>query len=158
MKPPPKRWICALNPALWSPSCWCPSYVKNRIETAWFCRRNPDAPWITKDAVKFLSDYLKSSDRVAEFGSGRSTRFFARRCASVLSFEHNPEWHQCVETSLAAEGMTNVDYRLRLNASYYEDITNEPDNSFDIALIDGVFRGDCALNALPKLRKGGLIL
>jgi predicted O-methyltransferase YrrM len=158
LKMPRKSFFSALNPARWSPECWSTAYVKNRIESAWYQRKHPEAPWLTQDAVSFLRDYLKSTDRIAEFGSGRSTRFFSDRCDSVLSFEHDAEWHCSVQASLEAEGRTNVVYRLRQDTAYYEEISSEADASFDAVLVDGVFRADAALQALPKLRPGGVMI
>jgi hypothetical protein len=55
--------------------------------------RNPENPWLTKQAVHFLSQTLRADDVGIEFGSGRSTIWFARRLRHLISVENNPLWY-----------------------------------------------------------------
>ncbi|MFO1490867.1 MAG: hypothetical protein U1F87_08170 [Kiritimatiellia bacterium] len=54
--------------------------------------RHPEPPWLTRAANERLLALTGPRDTVLEFGAGRSTLFFARRCARVESVEHNAEW------------------------------------------------------------------
>ena len=58
---------------------WTPRYVVNRV--AWFVyeRRNMDKPWLTPRAVELLSELILPTDTGIEWGSGRSTAWFAKR-------------------------------------------------------------------------------
>src|SRR5436190_1459896 len=91
---------------------WRPRYVFNRIAVAQYYSRNPDKPWLTPDANSLLATLLTPSDNGIEWGSGRSTHWFASRLNSLVSVEHQSYWFDVVSKQLAQAGATNVDYRL----------------------------------------------
>lgn len=68
-------------------------------------------PWIAFSAIRFLERYLRADMNVCEFGAGGSTRFFSRRCRSVLSIEHDARWIERVRQVLDADGAANVQLR-----------------------------------------------
>jgi predicted O-methyltransferase YrrM len=102
-----------------------------------------------------------------EWGSGRSTPWFAGKLKSLLSIEHNEKWHRIVSTKLPP----NAECRLiPLNhpepeptRPIYDPI---PDyvaavselEQIDFALIDGHYRQACIRAVLPKLTSGGLLV
>ena len=67
-------------------------------------------PWLVPAAVTRLHALLEQGapQRVLEWGAGGSTLFFARRVASVLSVERNPQWVQQVRRRLDAERLWAV--------------------------------------------------
>ncbi len=110
---------------------------------------------------------LRSSDICAEFGSGRSTLWLARRCAHLTSVEHDEQWHAKVSRTIAAEGITNVRYLCHLReepdatgyrSTYAAVAQSLRDESIDVALVDGLYRDYVTLALLPKIRPGGLIV
>jgi hypothetical protein len=134
-------------------------------------KRNPDKPWLTPAAVRFCEAVLAPPMRGWEFGSGRSTPWFAARLGHLVSIEHDPQWHAAVRERLAGAG--NVDYRLvPLDHSpgeperpaydplprYVAAIAAEPDESLDLVVIDGHYRTTCVRTCLAKIRPGGLLL
>ena len=136
-------------------------------------RRNPDAPWLTPAAVRFCESALSPAMRAWEFGSGRSTPWFAARVGHLVSVEHDPAWYATVRERLAAARVTNADYRLlpldHPEAEpehpaydplprYAAAIAAEPDGSLDLVVIDGHYRSTCIRESLAKLRPGGLLL
>ena len=64
-------------------------------------KRNSDKPWLTPGAVAFLDARLTPDMVGIEFGSGRSTAWFARKVARLTSIEHHQGWHQQVQEQLA---------------------------------------------------------
>jgi hypothetical protein len=46
---------------------------------------HPDVPWLTRQAVEILEDWLKPGYVGLEWGSGRSTLWFARRVSHLTS-------------------------------------------------------------------------
>jgi hypothetical protein len=68
---------------------WTLGFIKARGLLWYEERTNPDRPWLTLTANKFLEQWIQPSDRVVEFGSGRSTLWFAKHAGSVLSIEDN---------------------------------------------------------------------
>ncbi|HYE61804.1 MAG TPA: hypothetical protein VD997_07385 [Phycisphaerales bacterium] len=154
---------------------WTPRYVANRFNWELWQRRNPTLPWLVPGAVEFLHQYLRDSDLMVEFGSGRSTAWFARHCGHVISIEHHAGWHATVLQRLKDAGHTNVDYllidepedhsgdirigALRNNERYVR--AAEPvlkGRKLDVVLIDGMIRDQCAHWALDHLKPGGLFI
>ena len=145
---------------------WTLRYILDRAQLLAWERLHPTAPWLVAGAVELLERRLHASDLVVEFGSGRSTLWFARRVRRVVSVEHDPVWHDRVREQLAAEGVRNVDYHLvccERNGSgngdgYVAAATRSLDGALDLVLVDGIRRDACALWALGQVRRGGLIV
>ena len=142
---------------------WTPTYVKNRVLLALWERRNPDAPWLTASAISFLETWLKPGDVVAEFGSGRSTVFFAKMVGAsgcVASVEHHKEWYNEVTRRLANSGAKQVRYinPVQEEAAYVTAAeTGLQGLAPDFALVDGLYRDACAVWALHAVKPGGVV-
>jgi predicted O-methyltransferase YrrM len=143
-----------------------PSYIVPRLGQYAFARKHPDAPWLTATAVTLLDSWLRRSDVGIEWGSGRSTRWFAERVGRLTSIEDNEKWFENVSKRISE--LKNVDYRfIRCElceqdepASHpYADIADqlEPE-SLDFALVDGNIRLLCVEKAISKLKPGGLLI
>ena len=124
---------------------WTPRYIQARARQVLQERAHPDAPWLTREAIRLLDSMLRPSDIGAEFGSGRSTLWLARRCAQLTSVEHDSRWHSRVSTALVGEGITHVDYQChpadqasaRGDRSTYAAVAKTfGDESLDFALVD----------------------
>lgn len=146
---------------------WTPRYVWDRCLVKWYELRNPDSPWLTRDAIHILAEWLTSKDQGLEFGSGRSTVWFASRVAKLTSVEHDKNWHDRVIEKMRKAGLGNVQYLFReveesIGAGEfnpYADVASQfPDASLDFVLIDGATRSACALVTLAKVRPGGLLI
>ena len=151
-----------------------PRYVADRVRLAVHQRLNPSAPWLTAEATALLDRLLAPEHVGIEWGSGRSTVWFAHRVRRLLSVEHDVSWHATVSEQLAELGLDNVDYRLvpveaervetpewiaAMFASPYVRVVDAvPSRSLDFALVDGMYRSVCALSVLPKLRSGALLI
>jgi predicted O-methyltransferase YrrM len=136
-------------------------------------RRNPDKPWLTPGAVSFLDSHLTADMVGIEFGSGRSTTWYARRLNRLTSVEHHEGWYHHIQKQLVDEGITNVEYRLLPlddpesapeEAAYpqlprYVAAVDEfADDTLDFAVVDGHYRTTCIRAVLPKLKPGGFLL
>jgi hypothetical protein len=66
-------------------------------------------PWYTYPAIDFLRELDLAQCKVAEFGSGHSTLWWAERAGQVLALESNPEWFEAI--SQKTEAMPHVDVR-----------------------------------------------
>jgi len=110
-------------------------------------------PWFTYPAIEALKTWELSDKVVLEYGSGYSTLFWATRCRSVISIEHDKAWFEKIGELMPA----NVDLRLRPLEIYAE-----VDGAFDVIVIDGYaekrMRYNCARASLPHLNKGGLVI
>jgi predicted O-methyltransferase YrrM len=146
---------------------WTPRYIRDRARQALYQRAHPDAPWLTPEAIRLLGSMLRSSDIGAEFGSGRSTLWLARRCAHLTSTEHDEAWYARVSAMLAGEAIANVDYRCHprdepdatgARSAYVQVARSLGDESLDFALVDGVYRDHVTVSLLPKIRPGGMLV
>lgn len=149
--------------------------------------RHPETPWTTQASIKIFEKTLDKNMRGLEYGSGKSSLFFAKRIKHLTSVEHDEKWYSLISKTFKDKGITNVDYKLiakentdKTEATYtfYEDYNLDkdsfnimtsyhdyfsfaktfPDNSLDFILIDGRARVECALNAIPKLKKDGMFV
>lgn len=146
---------------------WTPGYIAARLKEIAYQRRNREMPWLTEGANQFLQTYLRPSDVGLEFGSGRSTLWFAARVGKLVSVEHDRDWYGRVSESLAQKKLLNVDYRClegdvndaRVMEAEIQAIANQFEaGHFDFVLIDGVCRDICAREAIRIIRPGGLLI
>lgn len=145
-----------------------PRYIFDRVHDALLYR---NAPWIAPGAVEFCERHLRKDQIGLEWGSGRSTRWFAERLGHLLSIEYGAGWHAKVNRDIA--GLLNVECRFiplehpieePCRENYdplprYVAVVNEfSDDSLDFVVVDGHYRTECVKHALPKLKPGGLLL
>jgi len=146
-----------------------PRYVRDRLAVWFYQRRFKQHPWLTADAIPMLEELLRKSDRGIEWGSGRSTRWFASQVQHLVSVESSKLWFERVTQQLKDEGIENVDYHLvettendekdvDARREYAQIARKLEDCSLDFALVDGFARGQCMLEALPKLKPGGILI
>ena len=139
---------------------WTFRYVKNRVIQILYEKTHPNDPWLTRQSVHILADLLQDTDTGLEFGSGRSTIWFAQRTSRVISIEHDFKWYQSVGQKIQDLNLeSKIDYRYCDNiAEYVGQIDSLEDNSIDYCLIDGKARDECALKVLPKLKHEGILI
>jgi predicted O-methyltransferase YrrM len=144
-----------------------PRYVYNRLQQMRYERAHPGAPWLTPAAIRLLGGLLRPADRGAEFGSGRSTAWFASRVAALTSVEHDTGWHAAVSAQLKDRGLDTVDYILAPkdqplerggDSAYAKTAHGFANDSLDFALVDGHYRDYSAKFIMPKLRPGGMLI
>ena len=138
---------------------WTPRYLIDRATVAIRQKAKPTEPWLTSRSIALLEKFLCSDHLGAEFGSGRSTLWLARRCRHLISVENNPEWHRNVSVRLEAGGIMNVESRLRETGSdYISAIDDVVDESLDFVLIDGKRRLETATRSVSKIVPGGMLI
>ena len=147
-------------------SHWTPGYVVARGREMADHKLRPNDPWLTREAIGLLDRLLRPSDVALEFGSGRSSRWFARKVAKITSVEHDAIWHQMGVEKIKSEGIVNIDLILRprdvademgSRSSYVRVLDGFADQSLDFVLVDGVYRNHCALGAISKVKAGGIL-
>jgi predicted O-methyltransferase YrrM len=119
-------------------------------------------PWIAPAAVRFLDQALPGTGVGLEWGSGRSTRWFARHLGHLTSIEDDAGWYRKVKGDI--EDLDNVDLHLLDHtagptSSYVRAVDRFPDGALDFVMIDGQERHACLAAAMPKVRAGtGLLV
>lgn len=126
-----------------------------------------------KEEEKFLFSLLKPDMLVLEWGSGSSTKEISSRVKKLYSIEHNYNWYNTVLSQINRHTCNlyniprNKKERPGHDGTYndYEDYINFPSrivknsgSKFDLILVDGRARVECAREALNLLKEGGSIL
>lgn len=91
-------------------------------------------PWLSFGAIIALEGIVNKNLKVLEFGSGGSTVFWAKSCKSIKSYETNRTWFEKVREKVKV--YKNVELKLSTEAQILKGIENEPNNYYDLALID----------------------
>ena len=142
-------------------------YIFDRLVEKSYRRTHPNTPWLAPAAIDFLTGYLQASDDMLEFGSGRSTLWFARRVHHVSSVEHNPEWYTKISGKISDFSITNISYFLHpkqedsipaSESEYVKTTAIFKPATLDVLLVDGIYRAQCVLKSLPMLKSGGILV
>jgi hypothetical protein len=150
-----------------------PSMMLRRLAKRVGVLLHPGDPWLTRESVRFCQEHLTSEMVGLEWGSGRSTVWFAGRLRKLTSVEHDREWCNRVVRDLSKK---NLHHATCLFVPLDHD-PSEPtrpiynpvpryvavaqkfvDVSLDFVVVDGHYRQACIRAALPKLKSGGLLL
>jgi hypothetical protein len=125
----------------------------NSVRTGLPCDKDgKPIPWFTFSSIEFLSQLDLSQCKVFEYGSGNGSRYWASRCCSVVSVENAPEWHRFGSEMLAP----NQTLLLRTDPGEY--VSAVRGTTYDIIVVDGEYRYDCAAQSVHHLSKHGLII
>lgn len=144
----------------------------HRIRAYFFYLSHPAYPLFTPAATRFLAKWLAPGMQVFEWGAGRSTLFFERHGANLVTVEHDPLWHEKISRALPKKSAASIELKLikpdqaSSDASledprftnYVKAIMKYPDNYFDLVVVDGRERSACLLASLPTVKPGGLVM
>jgi len=118
-------------------------------------KENEPIPWLTYSAIDFIDSIIKKSWQVFEWGSGNSTLWWASKSKSVIAIEDNTDWFMEIGSQMPANATL---YNKTDKDEYVNAISSYNDKSFDIIVIDGSHRNDCAMAAFPKVQDSGIIV
>lgn len=113
-------------------------------------------PWITYPAIEFLKRRITPEMSVFEYGSGGSTLWWAARVNEVISVEHDKEWYKKM-APIVPDNVNINHIELEYGGAYAGKVKGYV-NKFDIVVIDGRDRVNCAINSLTALKKTGVIV
>lgn len=138
---------------------WTPKYLLYRLKRHLYELTHQSYPWLTPQANIILAGWLRNNHVGFEWGAGRSTLWFAKRCKFLTSVEHDPYWYYKINRSIKCNNLNNVTLILaKKKEEYIGAIQDCRDNSLDFVLVDGIFRDECALLAVRKVKVGGLLI
>ena len=112
-------------------------------------------PWYTYPAIEYLSQFDYGEKTIFEFGCGYSSLFWAERAAKVISIEDNPQWFAKWQREFQHP---KLDIRWRDEGEIYEKAIFEDGGRYDVIVVDGKRRAECAAAAVQKLAPGGMII
>ena len=112
-------------------------------------------PWYTYPAIEYLSQFDYSNKQILEFGCGYSSLFWAKRAKKVTSIEDNLNWFDKWKKEF---NESNLDIRWRDEGEIYEQAAFEDKIKYDVIIVDGKRRFQCAEAAVKALNDGGMII
>jgi precorrin-6B methylase 2 len=113
-------------------------------------------PWMAYPAIEFLKGRIRRDMSVFEFGCGEGTLWWADRVREVVSVEHDKDWYE----RIAAKAPPNAELFhvvLEYEGAYSRKIADYTDR-FDVVVIDGRDRVNCAKNCVGALRSDGVVI
>jgi SAM-dependent methyltransferase len=150
-----------------------PQQIGSKLRYTLWEIMNPNKPWLSPGTVRYCQAHLSPPMRGLEFGSGKSTPWFAGLLGHLTSIEHSQEWYLQLQDKLARRKIGNVDYRFipldhpenepeRTDydplPAYVSVLDTFEDECLDLVIVDGHYRRHCILASLAKLKPGGLLL
>lgn len=127
-------------------------HLRSARERASVDRAGQPIPWYTYPATHWLEQLDFGEAAVLEYGSGNSTKWWAKNAQRVVAMEDNPAWHKVTREGLP----DSVDYRLVRTKREY--VTPIESGTFDVIVIDGSHRPECARVAIAAVSPGGIII
>ncbi len=111
-------------------------------------------PWYTYPAIQQLQTKSFAGRSVLEFGAGQSTLWWARKAASIVSFEANADWYHLIRTQLPANAAVHL---ADAGLTDFEELV--PTGSrFDVIVVDGLDRLVAATKSFQRLTEGGVLI
>lgn len=131
-------------------------FGQTRSMKTWSCIDNEGKPipWYTYPSIEYIKQINFSQKKVFEFGSGNSTLFWAAKCKQIVSVEDDVLWYNKIKPNIPL----NCDYLLIEEKENYTQSIHQYEGNFDVIIIDGSHRYECAIEALKKLSPSGFII
>lgn len=103
-------------------------------------------PWYTRPCLEWLDTIDLKDKLVFEYGCGYSTLWYKSRNAEVYGVDDNERWALLSGSSLQISAY-----------EYIHDLTDYG-TRFDIIIVDGILRDQCAVEAMNHLKSGGYLI
>ena len=125
-------------------------------------------PWWNDRAIRYITEQLRPGDQVFEWGSGASTIWLCDHGAKVISIEHDADWvgkvaSRCPTADIraipgSAENDEYIKDQADRSGDYIGAIDEFADGSFDVVIVDGLYRPECLRRGASKVKPGGLLI
>ena len=155
------KWLTKLLPRQWQVSLQVARILRDgfgharSVQTMSSVDRDgKPIPWYTYPAIEYLKQLDLSRKRVFEYGSGNSTLFWAERCQSIVAVEDDEQWYDKVKRSMPS----NAECLLCVDQSEYVESINRFEDQFDVIIVDGSHRYECARTSREKLSADGFMI
>lgn len=130
-------------------------------------------PWFTHPFLEVLDRWDLENKTVLEYGGGRSTAWWRKKCRFVLTIEAKDDFAyeiqtECEENGLNAKGyiVCDTEWRegdRRVERSYVKAhehlVDTGSEYQYDIVAVDGIFRYECMIEGISLLsERGGMLI
>lgn len=136
-------------------------YWRSALKRAAVSRANKPLPWYTYPAIDFLKFRSYESRVVLEFGGGQSTLWWAERAKHVVTLEGDKDWFEKIKSGMPGNvdlshvSMANAQANVAaVNAALAE----KAFATYDVIVIDGLYRAEMIEIAVSKLSADGIII
>jgi len=105
-------------------------------------------------AIEYLQQYEFLKCDIFEFGSGSNSKFWSVRAHTLTSIEFDPHWYERgIQELSSAQTLL-----LRTEKEEYVHAIHNHESFYDVIVIDGKYRYNCAVEALKRIKSGGIII
>ncbi len=122
-------------------------------------------PWFTHPCLEVIKKWDLSDKVIMEWGGGASTVWWALKSKKVYSVDHNIEWFDRMSQELYERGLNSKYLMNLINTSEGDQSENRDayvkcyhNTLFNICVVDGVHRYECAEYAVKVLKPEILII
>ncbi len=113
-------------------------------------------PWVTYPFIDFITPRLNQTMDIFEYGAGNSTLYYAKKVKTVTSVEHDKGWFASLERTVPANAQLLYE-ALEYNGLYAAVALNTG-RKYDIIIVDGRDRVNCAKKSLAALKPNGVLV
>jgi len=121
--------------------------------------------WMSQEEIDVITKYLSPDKHMLEWGAGGSTLFFSTLVKTYTSIEHDSDWYNDVLkvkplNVLLHHVPNNLPRTIPTDPIQFEDYINYVDTlnkKFDLVLIDGRARPQCAEKVIPYLSDDAVV-
>lgn len=117
---------------------------------------NQPLPWFTYPIIEFLNERLSNEMTLFEYGGGNSTLYLSRLVKNVTTVEHNEEWFKHLQSN-CPDNCTLI-YRELEYGGAYATTSQDSKKVYNIIIVDGRDRVNCAQQAIDALSENGVII
>ena len=131
-------------------------WVRTSLKREPATRDGTPIPWMTYPAIRFLEGRLSKSMEVFEFGAGNSTLWWADRVGRIDACEHDAHWYETTRARLPSNASL-IHHLLEPDGDYCR-AAGATHSKYDIVVIDGRDRVNCARHSLTALKAAGVFI
>jgi len=148
----------ALAPVLFS---YNSGHFQSTLKGIAVSRRGEPIPWYSYPCIDFLRHRPFQDKTVLEFGGGQSTLWWARRAAKVVTLEGDRGWLGKLATKVPGNvelhHVTDIDRNACVEQAE-EILRCRPELTYDVIIIDGLWRFEMIDIAVRRLANNGMII
>jgi len=113
-------------------------------------------PWMNYPVITFLKERLSKDINIFEYGSGFSTRFYAKRVNTVTSLEYDKFWYKKIKETLPSN-VELIFQKSDINGEYCRAI-QKTNKKYELIVIDGDDRENCMRECISSLSENGVVV
>ena len=113
-------------------------------------------PWMNYPVIALLDERLNKKINIFEYGSGYSTKFYAKRVNTVTSLEYNHFWYKKIKKTLPSN--VNLIFQESDIDKQYCRAIHKTQKKYELIIIDGDDRENCMRECITALSENGIVL